>query len=68
MLLTFDKDFGELAFGSKLPARCGVILLRITPRGRQQDARRITEILLGRDDWTGAFWVVTDFRIRRRPL
>ncbi len=64
VLLTFDKDFGELAFRSKLPARCGVILVRITPRGRQHDAHRITEILLGREDWTGAFWVITDLRIR----
>jgi predicted nuclease of predicted toxin-antitoxin system len=29
VLLTFDKDFGELAKASPLPARCGVILLRI---------------------------------------
>jgi predicted nuclease of predicted toxin-antitoxin system len=68
VLLTLDKDFGELAFRSKLSARCGVILIRITPRGRKQDARRITEILHGRKDWAGAFWVITDLRIRRRPL
>ncbi|MGH6949975.1 MAG: DUF5615 family PIN-like protein [Vitreimonas sp.] len=29
ILLTFDKDFGELAFHSKLPATCGVLLFRI---------------------------------------
>jgi predicted nuclease of predicted toxin-antitoxin system len=68
VVLTLDKDFGELAFRSKLSARCGVILVRITPRGRERDALRITEILLGRNDWTGAFWVITDVRIRRRPL
>jgi predicted nuclease of predicted toxin-antitoxin system len=68
VLLTFDKDFGELAFRSKLSAQCGIILIRITPRGPKEDARRITDILLGRKDWTGAFWVITDLRIRRRPL
>ena len=51
-----------------LPASSGVILLRITPQGRERDSRRILGILLGRDDWTGAFWVVTDRRIRKRPL
>jgi predicted nuclease of predicted toxin-antitoxin system len=29
ILLTFDKDFGELARGSALPRNCGVVLLRI---------------------------------------
>jgi predicted nuclease of predicted toxin-antitoxin system len=29
VLLTFDKDFGELASGSALPSACGVVLFRI---------------------------------------
>jgi predicted nuclease of predicted toxin-antitoxin system len=29
IILTFDKDFGELARKSKLPDACGVILFRI---------------------------------------
>ena len=28
ILLTLDKDFGELARGSALPRSCGVVLLR----------------------------------------
>jgi predicted nuclease of predicted toxin-antitoxin system len=36
ILLTFDKDFGELAFRTKLPAISGIILFRITaPSARQ---------------------------------
>src|SRR5262249_57935820 len=31
LLLTFDKDFGELAFRAGLPASCGVVLFRISP-------------------------------------
>ncbi|MGV2389743.1 MAG UNVERIFIED_CONTAM: hypothetical protein LVR29_20310 [Microcystis novacekii LVE1205-3] len=27
--MTFDKDFGELAFRSRLPASVGIILFRI---------------------------------------
>jgi hypothetical protein len=33
ILLTLDKDFGELAKGSALPRTCGVVLLR-TPMPR----------------------------------
>lgn len=29
ILLTFDKDFGDLAFRAGLPATCGIILSRI---------------------------------------
>ena len=29
ILLTFDKDFGELARTAKLPSSCGVILFRM---------------------------------------
>jgi predicted nuclease of predicted toxin-antitoxin system len=30
VIVTFDKDFGKLAFQAKLPLYCGVILLRIS--------------------------------------
>lgn len=36
ILLTFDKDFGELAGKSALPRTCGVVLLR-TPIHRPGD-------------------------------
>jgi predicted nuclease of predicted toxin-antitoxin system len=68
VLVTFDKDFGELAFRSRLPASCGVVLFRITQRGRPEDVQRVLDALKGRDDWSGAFWTVTDTRIRRRSL
>jgi len=28
IVVTLDKDFGELAFRSRLPAQCGIILIR----------------------------------------
>ncbi len=31
-VLTFDKDFGELAFRRGLPAECGIVLFRLTPQ------------------------------------
>jgi hypothetical protein len=37
ILLTFDKDFGELARGSALPRTCGVVLLRM-PMPKPEEA------------------------------
>jgi predicted nuclease of predicted toxin-antitoxin system len=38
ILLTFDKDFGELAKASALPATCGIILFRVPmPRTTMSD-------------------------------
>jgi predicted nuclease of predicted toxin-antitoxin system len=36
ILITFDKDFGELAFRAKLPATCGIIWFRI-PQCHQEN-------------------------------
>lgn len=68
ILLTFDKDFGELAAGRRLPETCGIILLRV-PMPRFQDAgTRLVELILGREDWFGHFSVVEPGRIRMRRL
>lgn len=49
--LTFDKDFGELAATTTLPAGCGVVLLRIRPPASAAAAAEIAAILSGRKDW-----------------
>jgi hypothetical protein len=63
-----DKDFGELAFRSLLPASCGVILFRLAGMDPETDNQRILEAVESRTDWAGHFSVVTDDRIRMRPL
>ena len=68
VLLTFDKDFGELAWREGLPAHCGVILLRLPMPAPAVAGRVIAEILAARDDWPGHFAVVEPGRIRMRPL
>jgi predicted nuclease of predicted toxin-antitoxin system len=68
IVVTHDKDFGELAFRSQLPASCGVILLRLTGSDPDADNQRILEAVESRTDWAGHFSVVTDDRIRMRPL
>ena len=68
VLLTFDKDFGQLAFGSGLPAQCGVILFRLGGSNPAADNARTVHVITGRTDWPGHFAVVTDARVRMRPL
>jgi predicted nuclease of predicted toxin-antitoxin system len=68
LVVTHDKDFGELAFRAGLPASCGVILLRLAGDNPDRDNRRAIEAILSRTDWAGHFSVVTDDRIRMRPL
>lgn len=68
IVITHDKDFGELAFRSRLPASCGVILFRLAGTDPQMDSQRILEAVESRGDWAGHFSVVTDDRIRMRPL
>lgn len=68
LLVTHDKDFGELAFRWGLPADSGVILLRLTGANPDQDNRRAIYVIESRADWAGYFAVVTHDRVRLRPL
>lgn len=68
IVLTHDKDFGELAVRIQLPQSCGVILLRTSGVTPQRDNERILEALESRADWVGHFSVISDTRIRMRPL
>jgi predicted nuclease of predicted toxin-antitoxin system len=64
VLLTFDKDFGELARRQGLPARCGVVLFRIQTRNPAEAAEKVLKVLASREDWPGHFSVVSDAGIR----
>ena len=68
LLLTFDKDFGELARRSELPQTCGVVLLRL-PMARPDDVgQRLADLITARDDWAVSFSVIEPGRVRMRPL
>lgn len=67
-LLTFDKDFGELAFRTGLPASCDVILFRIPTPSSMEVATKVVSVIEMRTDWAGAFSVVEQHRIRTRTL
>ena len=50
IVVTHDKDFGELAFRARLPASCGVILFRLAGSDPETDNRHILEALESRAD------------------
>jgi predicted nuclease of predicted toxin-antitoxin system len=68
VLITFDKDFGELAFRANLPASSGIILFRISAPSSAHVARVAVAVPESRTDWAGHFAVVEDVRIRMTPL
>lgn len=68
VLLTFDRDFGELARASTLPATCGVVLFRIPMPNPNDVGRRLADLISARDDWAGNFSVVEPGRVRMRAL
>jgi predicted nuclease of predicted toxin-antitoxin system len=68
ILLTEDRDFGELVFKGQETAY-GVVLLRIPPEERQQKRERITALVQGQQsELPGAMVIVTLNTIRIRPL
>lgn len=68
IVVTFDKDFGELAFRWGLPASSGIILFRITISGPSQTFAIMLSALQSRSDWMGYFSVIEENRIRMTPL
>lgn len=68
LLITFDKDYGELIYRLGNAASCGVVLFRISAPTAKDLAKIITDILDSRADWIGNYSVVDSRRIRIKPL
>jgi predicted nuclease of predicted toxin-antitoxin system len=68
IVVTFDKDFGEMAFRFGLEAECGAVLFRLKGATPDVDSARALNALQSRSDWAGNFSTVTDTRTRMRSL
>jgi predicted nuclease of predicted toxin-antitoxin system len=68
ILLTFDTDFGQLAFHKGMPCTCGIVLFRTPIASADDAARHIVSTILSRSDWAGHFTVVEPGRIRMKQL
>jgi predicted nuclease of predicted toxin-antitoxin system len=68
VLITFDRDFGELVFAKSKIGSCGIILLRIRAQSPSYVATFFVAILTQKMEWIGMFSVVTEDKIRTLPL
>ena len=68
ILLTFDKDFGEMALGAGSTTAFGVILLRIPMSKIREMILDLVRIIGARRDWPDSFSVITSDRVRTKPL
>jgi Domain of unknown function (DUF5615) len=68
IILTFDKDFGELAWRASLPETCGIVLFRVPMPSPTAAGGALAARLGERSDWVGHFSVIEPARVRMRKL
>lgn len=68
VILTFDKDFGELVWRSRPTRGFGVVLFRMPMPKAADAAVALARIVQSRTDWEGQFSVIEPGRIRIRAL
>lgn len=67
VIITFDSDFGKLAFKEKLKAK-GIVLLRFIPRSPQQIAKRIEYLQTARIPIENCFVIIREDSVRLIPM
>jgi len=69
ILLTFDKDYGDLAHRSEVPVMpAGIVLIRSAMPRTREACRALALTIAAHADWAGHFSVIEPGRIRRRQL
>ena len=69
LLLTLDRDYGDLIFHHREAAPGGVILFRLNGARPSSDNQRMIDVLKQPAEmWTGRFTTVTDTLVRSRPF
>ncbi len=68
ILLTFDKDFGEMVFREGYVGLKGVILVRIGHRSPEAVAAFLSQVLQQDISWQGHYCVVLEGTVRAVPL
>jgi hypothetical protein len=68
IILTFDRDYGELLFRRLLPAPDGVLYLRFSPAHPLEVSEYVAELVASGVGMTGFFTTADRERVRQRPL
>ena len=68
LLVTFDKDFGDLAFRARMPVSHGIVLFRLASMSKDTVPQFVADSLASQVEWEGHFSVITEHRIRVRAI
>lgn len=69
IVLTFDRDYGDLIFKLKLPVPFGVVYFRFDPDSPSEPYERVMELMqIEGLTLEGKFTVADRQRVRQRPL
>jgi predicted nuclease of predicted toxin-antitoxin system len=67
-LITFDRDYGELAFARRMPTPPAIILMRLASYRAAEAADLLLRALQAPDELLGRFTVLGSDNTRSRPL
>ncbi|MBI3946375.1 MAG: DUF5615 family PIN-like protein [Armatimonadetes bacterium] len=69
IIMTFDRDYGELIFRLRLPTPAGVVYFRFDPATPDEPAEHLLGLMaIDQIRLDGMFTVVERHRVRQRPL
>jgi predicted nuclease of predicted toxin-antitoxin system len=69
VVITFDRDYGELIYRLRLPSPTGVLYLRFRPHTPEEPAILLLNLLQTKGlQFGGQFTVIERDQIRQRPL
>lgn len=68
IVLTFDRDYGELIYRHHMPTPPGLVYFRFQPTTPDEPAIQLLELLSSVDTLEGRFTVVERVQVRQRPL
>lgn len=68
IIVTFDRDYGELVFRHRLPAPQGVLYLRFLPVSPLEPAEYIARLIASGIELQGRFTTAYREQVRQRPL
>ena len=68
VILTFDKDYGELIYKLKLPKPAGIILMRFEPNTPEEPGEVLLQLIAEKITFKGFFTVIKLDQIRQRNI
>ena len=68
VILTFDRDYGDLIYRKKLPTPEGLVYFRFTPQNPEEPAKILLWALGQNIALSGKFTIIEREKIRQKPL